>query len=86
MWRVNRPLLSDGFAYEFGTSVYAPGINLQARTSSVRQTIASVLYRPVIISKFVLEKEHLQHALLFLFNQKIKAVESHSLLVVNTLH
>ena len=66
--------------------VCAPGINLQARTSSARQTIASVLFRPVIMSKYVPEKEHLRHALLFLFNQKKKAVESHRLLVVNTIH
>ena len=33
------------------------------------------------MSKFVPEKEHLRHALLFLFNQKKTAVESHSLLV-----
>jgi hypothetical protein len=86
-----RVWLRDGpteqyFAYEFDTtSVCAPGINLQAHTSSVRQTRASVLYRPVIMPKFVLEKWHLRHALL-LFNQKKKAVESHCLLVVNTLH
>ena len=33
------------------------------------------------MSKFVPEKEHLRHALLFLFNQKKKAVESHRVLV-----
>ncbi|KAL6268023.1 hypothetical protein P5V15_001103 [Pogonomyrmex californicus] len=33
------------------------------------------------MSSFVPEKEHLRHALLFLFNQKKKAVESHRLLV-----
>ena len=33
------------------------------------------------MSKFVPEKEHLQHVLLFLFNQKKKAVESHRVLV-----
>jgi hypothetical protein len=33
------------------------------------------------MSTFVPEKEDLQHALLFLFNQKKKAVESHHLLV-----
>jgi hypothetical protein len=38
------------------------------------------------MSKFVPEKEHLRHTLLFLFNQKKKAVESHRLLVVNMLH
>ena len=77
----------QNFAYEFDTmSVCGHGINLQARTSSVHQTIASVLYSPVIMSKFVPEKEHLWHALRFLFNQKKKAVESHRLLVVNTLH
>jgi hypothetical protein len=38
------------------------------------------------MSTFMPEKEHLQHALLFLFNQKKKAVESHRVLVVNTLH
>jgi hypothetical protein len=38
------------------------------------------------MSKFVPEKEHLRQALLFLFNQKKKAVESHRLLVVNMLH
>ena len=42
------------------------------------------------MSSFVSEKEHLRHALLFLFNQKKKAIESHRLLVetgmVNTLH
>ena len=75
-------LLTDGpseqyFAYEFDTtSVCAPGINLQACTNRVRQTIASVLYHPVIMSKFLPEKEHFRHALLFLFNQKKKAVES----------
>ena len=55
-------LLRDGptkqyFAYEFDTtSVCAPGINLQACTSWVHQTIASVLYRLVIMSMFVREK------------------------------
>jgi len=38
------------------------------------------------MSKFVPEKEHLQPALLFLFNQKEKAAESHSLLMVDMLH
>jgi hypothetical protein len=38
------------------------------------------------MSKFVPEKEHLRQALLFLFNQKKKAAESHCLLVVNMLH
>jgi len=33
------------------------------------------------MSSFVPEKEHLQQALLFLFNQKKKAVESHGLVV-----
>ena len=85
-------LLRDGptehyFAYEFETMlVCALGINLQARTSSVHQTIASVLYHAVIMLKFVPGKEHLWHALLFLFNQKKKAVEWHSLLLVNMLH
>ena len=85
-------LLTDGpteqyFAYQFDTSsVCAPGINLQTHTSSVRRPIASVLYHPVIKSKFVPEKEHLRHALLFLFNQKKKTVESYHLLMVNTLH
>ena len=40
-----------------------------------------MFYRSVIMSSFVPEKEHLRHALLFLFNQKEKAVESHRLLV-----
>jgi Transposase. len=38
------------------------------------------------MSKFVPEKEHLRQALLFLFNQKKTAAESHRLLVLNTLH
>ena len=76
-------LLSDGpteqyVAYEF---VYSPDINLQTRTSWVRQSIAFVLYRSVIMSTFVPEKEHFRHTLLFLFNLKKKTVESHGLLV-----
>ncbi|KAL6255560.1 hypothetical protein P5V15_013904 [Pogonomyrmex californicus] len=38
------------------------------------------------MSSFVPEKEHLRHALLFLFNQKKKAVESHRLLVETYEH
>lgn len=48
--------------------------------------LASLFYRLVLMSSFVSEKEHLQHALLILFNQKkVAAVESHRY-VVNTLH
>lgn len=35
----------------------------------------------MIISNFVFEKEHLRHALLFLFNQNKKYDKSHHLLV-----
>jgi len=39
------------------------------------------------MSKFVPEKtKHLQHAMLFLFNQKQKTMEIRRLLVVNMLH
>ena len=59
----------------------SPDINLQTRSSWVCQTIASMLYPSMIMSTFVPEKEHLWHALLLLFNQKKKAVESYCLLV-----
>jgi len=45
-----------------------------------------MLYHSVIMLKFVPEKENLWHTVLFLFNQKKKAVESHRLLVVNMIH
>jgi hypothetical protein len=45
------------------------------------QTITPVLYCSMIMLTFEPEKEHLRHSLLFLFNQKKKAVESHCLLV-----
>ena len=41
----------------------------------------SLFYRSVLMSSFVFEKENLRHTLLFLFNQKKKAVESHRFLV-----
>ena len=62
-------------------SVCSPDINLQTHTSWVCQTVVCLLYRSVIISMFVHKKEHLRRTLLFLLNQKNKAVESHSLLV-----
>jgi len=45
-----------------------------------------LFYRSVIMSSFVPEKEHLRHALLFLFNQKKKVVESYRLLVETYEH
>ena len=58
------------------TPISSPEINLQTHKSSVRQTIASVLYHSVIMSTCVREKEHLRRTLLSLFNQKKKAVEN----------
>ena len=78
-------------AYEFETtSICSPDISLQTHKSWVRQTIASMLYRSVIMSMFVPEKEHLRHALLFLFNQKKKSCGKSSfagrIIMVNKLH
>jgi hypothetical protein len=52
--------------------------------SLVCQTIVFVFYRSVIMSMFVHEKEHLWCALLFLSNQKKKAVESPSIRTCET--
>lgn len=63
------------------TSFCSSDIKLQIHTSWVRQELPSLFYHSVIMSSFVPEKEHLRHALLFLFNQKKKAAESQRLLV-----
>ena len=77
-------------AHEFETtSVCSPVINLQTHKSQVRQTITSVLYRSVIMSGFVREKEHLRRALVFLTLSKGKGCGKSiagRTIMVNTLH
>ena len=87
---VRNDLTKQYVAYEFETSsVCSPDINLQIRTSWLRQTIASALCCSVIMSTFVPEKRTFAARIAFLISKRKRHGKSSfagRITMVNTLH